>query len=166
MPSYLTAADIDDLARRGKRSLVLKPDMRLTPLAWDRARELGMDLRADEPGGPRTPPGYTYPPAAEAHDAFVATLQEFRRLVSPAPMLARLVDALLRAADDGPSVRIPPRLQLAMHGFSPTKRRQLLHPLEILILWAPRLYGPRAPHRRYDILWALAELHRCLSNPS
>ncbi len=165
-PTFLTATDIDALVRGGQRVLILKAAVRLTPLARDRARELGVELRSDEAGGPRTPPGYTYPPAAQAHGAFLAQLREFRRLVAPAPALARLVDDMIAAAEGGPSVRIPPRLQLAMHGFSPTKRQQLLDPLQILILWSPRLFGPRAPHRRYDILWALTELRRCLSTTS
>ena len=165
-PTFLTAADIDNLVREGKRTLILKPDVRLTSLAWDRVRELGVELWSDEPGGPRTPPGYTYPPASEAHAAFMQGLRDFRRLVSPAPALARLVDDMIAAAAGGPSVQLSPRLQLAMHGFSPTKRQQLLDPLQILILWSPRLFGPHTPHRRYDILWALTELQRCLSTPS
>ena len=166
MPTFLTATDIDHLARQGQRTLILKPEMRLTPLGWDRVRELGMEVRAEEQTGPRTPPGYTYPPADEALPAFLATLHELREALAPAPVLARWVEAIIRAVEGGPSIPMPSRVQLAMHGFSLTKRRQLLIPVEILLLWAPRLFGPRAPHRRYDILWSLTELHQCLSKPS
>lgn len=165
-PTFLTALDIDNLARQGKRTLDLKPDARLTPLAWDRVRELGIELREQKQGGPQTPPGYTYPPASEAHHAFVQGLRALRSQVSPAPVLARLVDSVIIAAEGGPAVTLPSHLQLAAHGFSWMKRRELSNSLRILILWAPRLFGPQAAHRRYDILWALLELERCLSNPS
>ncbi len=165
MPTYLTATDIDNLARRGKRSLALRPDDRLTPLARDRARELGMELRLASTG-PDVPPGYTWPRADEAHAAFLQALRDYRKALAPAPMLANLLDAVIQAAEDGPAVMLPKHLQLAAHGFSWTKRRALLDPLRILIIWAHRLYGPRTLHRRYDILWALAEIQRCLSKPS
>jgi len=165
VPTYLTVTDIEELARRGKRSLALRLDQRLTPLARERARELGMELR-QLPTGPDVPPGYTWPPASEAHAAFLQALRDYRDALAPAPVLASLVEQIIQAAEGGPAVALPRRVSLAAHGFSWSKRRTLLDPLRILLIWAHRLFGPQSSQRRYDILWALAEIQQCLSNPS
>jgi len=42
MPRYLTEQDIRDAAAGGTAQLILEPDMRLTPMAQDVARQLGL----------------------------------------------------------------------------------------------------------------------------
>ncbi len=165
MSTFYTLTDIDNLARSGTRVVILKPGTRLTPLARDRARELGLEIREEAARGPRVPPGYTYPPADQAHALFLEHLRRFRDHLAPAPILAQVVDDLIQAASGGPAIHLPSRTQLAMHGLALTKRRKLQDELIILTIWAHRLYGPRASQRRYDILWALAELQLCLSTP-
>jgi hypothetical protein len=158
---FITAAEVERRARRGQRTLDLGAAASLTPLARERAQELGMTIRRAQV--PRTPPpGYTFPPASEAHARFVEALEALQGALAPAPRLARLAGDVLRAAHQGPCIELPPPRQLAAHGFSWAKRRQLLPQVQILLLWAHRLYGPRAPQRRYDILWGLDALRQAL----
>ncbi len=162
---FYTVADVEALARSSKKELVLGPDDRVTPLAWERARELGIELRSSQPPS-TTPPGYTYPPADEAHQAFLEKLTELERDLIAAPVLARVARNVIRAADRGDAIIMPSQLQLATHGLSWTRKRELEPNVRILIIWAHRLFGPRSTRRRFDILWALEELRTCLSNPS
>jgi len=49
--TYYTERDIEDLARRGVRSLLVDEDVALTDLAYEKARRLGVELlqRTDTP---------------------------------------------------------------------------------------------------------------------
>ncbi len=161
---YYTVADIEALARSRQHALILGPDDRVTPLAWERARELGIELRSSQPPA-TTPPGYTYPPADKAHRAFLDKLTELERDLVAAPVLARVARNVIRAADRGDAIVMPSHLQLATHGLSWTRKRELEPKVRILIIWAHRLFGPHSARRRFDILWALEELQTCLSNP-
>ena len=57
MGRLLSAADVEQLAARGRSSVVLDPGTILSPLARDRARELGLELVRSQAAGPSASAG-------------------------------------------------------------------------------------------------------------
>jgi hypothetical protein len=53
--NVITERDVEELAREGKTSLDLDGDTILTELAYEKARELGVQLGASDPGAPSAP---------------------------------------------------------------------------------------------------------------
>ncbi len=53
--NVITERDIEELAREGKTSLDLDGDSILTELAYEKARELGIQFGAGDPGAPAAP---------------------------------------------------------------------------------------------------------------
>jgi hypothetical protein len=53
--NVITERDIEELAREGKTSLDLDGDSILTELAYEKARALGIQLGASDPGAPSAP---------------------------------------------------------------------------------------------------------------
>jgi hypothetical protein len=66
MPTrFITQADIEDLFKRGERRLEVTPDMSLTDLAYEKARQLGIQLvDATIPSAPVRPYLVNHPKAA------------------------------------------------------------------------------------------------------
>ena len=72
MGRLLSAADIERLAREGRDVVVVAPDTLLSPLAADRARELGVRVARGAP----PPQDGTRPLEGEVRDALLATISE------------------------------------------------------------------------------------------
>ena len=171
MKTLYTASAIEALVSSGQTALTLGPNDILTPLARDRARELGLQLRS----GSETSPGPAAPQlsaprppvvapglASDALAAFTGLLQLTRRDQADAPHLARCFDDLLRAVDQGETITLPHSTYSAS---LPLERRQALaEKIAQLTTLAHYLFGPAAPHRRFDILWALTALQQMINN--
>lgn len=73
--TFYTEHDIEDMVKRGERSLVINDEVVLTDLAYESARKLGVDLLQPHdtpPGAPMRPYiSQTRPPAASS-PAFAA----------------------------------------------------------------------------------------------
>lgn len=104
--SVLTASDVVAAATRGLRVLEVRPEVVVTPLAVDEARERGVELRvlAAAPAPGPAPGGATAPPAAPTV-RHVATrglsLDPFPLPGPPPAMDVRLRD-VITAADGAP----------------------------------------------------------------
>lgn len=102
MPRLFVASDIEDVASAGRRELVVDVDAIVSPLAQDRARELGVEIRrglAHAGSRPSQPPA---PPGGDGHDAEVRRIlrevmeeiggDDLRRVVREALARLRSVD--------------------------------------------------------------------------
>ena len=171
MKTLYTAADIENLADSGQTTLLLTPSDILTPLARDRAREVGVDVRwegAASPAAPSQPRISSRSPvaasglAADALAAFVSLLQQTRTEIADVPHLAHCFDDLLRAVEQGDALHWPVASQRA--GLSPDRQQVLGAQIEKMAALARYLFGPDSSHRRYDVLWALAAVQRLTTN--
>ena len=172
MKTLYTATDIEELAASGQRTLALGPDVILTPLARDRARELGVQLHSGaEPRRPAASsrPRTTSRPAAaatglasDALAAFVGLLQQVRDDVADVPHLARCFDDLLRAVDQGDAMLLPERPQPV--DLPEDHRQALAEQVAKLDALAQYLFGPDSSSRRFDILWALKTINSQLTS--
>ena len=171
MKTLYTATDIENLARNGQRTLTLGPDALLTPLAQDRALELGVELRWSQektPAAPSQAPASPRPPAtpsglaADALAAFVGLLQQVRDETADVPHLARCFGDLLRAVEQGDILPPPARPEPVR---LPEDRRQALAArIEKLDALGRYLFGPVSASRRFDVLWTLDALKAALKN--
>ncbi len=171
MKTLYTATDIEELTARGQRTLALSPGVILTPLARDRARELGVELRTGEKPSPAAPPraqatsrprGASTGLASDALAAFIGLLRQLRNDVADAPHLAQGFDALLRAVEQGEALHPSSHPQTAR---LPDDRSQALAAqMAKLEALAQYLFGPDSPTRRFDILWTLDALAQAWSD--
>ncbi len=162
MKKLYTAADIEKIVSSGQAALVLNAGDILTPLARDRARELGLAMRRGHETTPAAPP--SRPPmaapglAADALAAFIGLLHHVRDETADVPHLNRCFADLLQAVEQGdvlqPSAR-PEPVRLP-----PDRRQALVAQIQKLDALARYLFGPESSRRRYDILWALATAQR------
>jgi hypothetical protein len=173
MKTLYTAADIEALAASGQRTLALGPNAILTPLARDRARELGVQLRWGQSAAPSPLANVPAPPlrrrvaqpsglAADARDAYCALAQQARDDVSDIPHLARCFENLLRAVEQGAPVQ--PSWRVRPADLDPERRRALAGRVEKMHALGHYLFGPDSPHRRFDILWALEALRAMVND--
>ena len=167
MKTLYTASAIEALVSSGKTVLTLGPNDILTPLARDRARELGLQLRSGSETSPGQQPAPRPPVAApgltsDALTAFTGLLQLARRDVANAPQLARCFDDLLRAVEQGEAITLPRSTHSA--SLPPEHRQALAEKIAQLTTLAHYLFGPDSPHRRYDILWTLVALQQMIAN--
>jgi hypothetical protein len=171
MKKLYTAADIEALAADGQRTISLGPSVILTPLARDRARELGVQLRSGEEARPAASPRpqtVSRPPvaatglASDAQAAFIGLLQQAREIVADTPHLARCFDDLLRAVEQSDALRLPGCPQPA--GLPDDRRQALAAQLAKLDALARYLFGPHSPNRRFDILWTLKTINSQLTS--
>ncbi len=171
MKKLYTATDIENLAAQGQRLLHLGPGDILTPLARDRARELGLHLRSGEAERPvassrPTPSSRPSAPtpglAADAMTAFISLLQLARADVADVQHLAQCFDDLQQAAEQGVSLHLPEQPQ-PVH-LSEDRRQALADQVAKLAALGGYLFGPDAPIRRFDILWTLTTLQQLTTN--
>ena len=168
MKKLYTVTDIDELVARGQHSLSLGPDVILTPLARDRARELGVQLQTGPaPKSEGSLPGSysSYPPqatnsVADNRSALVNLLQQIRTDVANNPFMARWLDELLRAVEQDDALRLDHTIKFV--NLPGDRRQQVAKKASQAYVWANRLFGPESSHRRFDILWALTILTRAL----
>lgn len=169
MKKFYTAIDIENKVKSGQKALILGPNELLTPLARDRARELGLHLRS-EPERPSASAAAPAPVAAtqtsglaaDALNAFRSLLQQAREEAASTPYLAQCFDDLLRAAEQGDALH--PHIAPQRADLSPERQQALVAQAEKMTALACYLFGPDSSHRRYDILWALAILKTHLKN--
>ena len=168
MKTLYTAADIETLAHSGQRTLLLGPDDILTPLARDRARELGFGVHvnasvasASAPQRRLTKP-LTAGLRADAQLALCELLRQAREETVDVSHLAQCFNNLLRAVEEGDSLSLPRRPRVA--GLSPERTRALAGRVGKMAALGQFLFGPESSHRRFDILWALTALKTLLDN--
>ncbi len=173
MKTLYTAGDIERLASSGQTVLTLAPNDILTPLARDRARELGLQLRSGaetSPAAPAPRQPASRPPvvasglAADALAAFTGLLQRARRDASAAPHLARHFDDLLQAIEQGAALQAPEQPHLGR--LSRERRQALADGMKKMVVLGQFLFGPESATRRYDILWVLDALQAALADQS
>ncbi len=170
MKTLYTAADIETLAVSGQRTLDLAQEAILTPLARDRARELGVQLRWSEETQSHTPrqqPRFRTPVAAtglssDAQAALISLLQHARNETVHTPHLARCFDALLKAVAQGAPIRPQHRDQPT--SLPPEHRQALADKIAQMNALAQYLFGPDSSYRRFDILWALKTINTQLTS--
>lgn len=169
MKKLYTATDVEMLANSGQRALLLSANDILTPLARDRARELGIDVSLGRQQPPSSaPPASPRPPvvaaglASDALAAFVGLLRHLREEMADTPPLSRCFEDLLRAVTQGESLH-PPAQPLPAR--LPADRRQdLIVQVEKLNALAHYLFGGNSSSRRFDILWMLEALKSSINN--
>jgi len=164
MKKLYTVADIESMAGRGQMMLILDAHDIITPLARDRARELGVQLRSGSTDAPSPPSSPTPTPAVaatpglttDALTAFIGLLKQARETSADTPQLARRFDDLLLAVEQGQTIHLQAAVQPA--SLPADRRDALAGMIGKLTVLGRYLFGPDSPHRRFDILWALTEL--------
>ena len=95
--TFYTEHDIEDMARRGERSLVVSDDVVLTDLAYESAQKLGVDLLQSHdtpPGAPMRPYiNQIRPPAATSLPSAASSVGMIKQRVRDA-VKARLGDQI------------------------------------------------------------------------
>ncbi len=174
MKRFYTATDIENLAASGKNALVLGPKDFLTPLARDRANDLGVQLRPAVTPQPATAPQPQSPPqkprtqpqkqeqvsksGTNALTIFIELLHQARDEAAGDPQLTHYFEGLLLAVERKEPVA--PTTDIERAGLTLHQHPTLAEKVARMNSLARRLFGPESPQRRFDILWTLAALEK------